>query len=624
MIGSRLPACQYDGLVISTRVAPLYMPAVFISLALLLPLCARPAGAQATVPYRQTVVVTAAATPVELASATRTLTVISREQIAAVPAHTVADVLRLVSSVDVRARGERGVQTDFALRGANFGQMLVLVDGVRLNDAQSGHHNGDIPVPLDAVERIEVLHGPGSSLFGADAFGGTVNVITRKGSVSPSLLLQGGSFGLAAGRGQAAFERGSVTQSISASADRSSGFMYDREFASTTVHARTQIGVNSSVAASFLRKAFGANNFYGGNAPSREWTNQTLVAGEHRFAPAAGWIVTAAASYRTHGDRFMFDRERPLLSDNRHRTHAALASIAGTRPVSNAATFTAGAEGGGDWIRSTNLGDHRLSRLSAFGEWRQELGRRTQLDASLRVDRYSEFGGSANPSLGFAWWPSSLVRLRTSAGRAFRVPTFTERFYSDPANLARPEVGPERAWAGEAGADLFLESGWVVEATAFGRDDHDVIDWLRATPAERWRTYNIRDVQTRGIEIGARRTWPEGSFVSASYTGLDVDAEAVDLLSKYVLDYAPHSFTAAASLPLPARFRVSPRLEYRRRTRSSGTSDYALLDVRAGRRVGRLLEIFVEGTNLFDVEYQEVAGVAMPGAAMSVAVAIGR
>ena len=84
---------------------------------------------------------------------------------------------------------------DFAVRGANFGQMLVLVDGVRLNDAQSGHHNGDIPVPLDAVERIEVLHGPGSSLFGADAFGGTVNVITRRVVEAPSLVVQGGSFG---------------------------------------------------------------------------------------------------------------------------------------------------------------------------------------------------------------------------------------------------------------------------------------------------------------------------------------------------------------------------------------------------------------------------------------------
>ena len=108
------------------------------------------AAAQET--YKQTVVVTAAATPIELGTANRTLTIITREQIEALPAYSVADLLRLVPSVDVRARGERGGQTDFVVRGATFRQILVLIDGVRLNDQQSGHHNGDIPVPLDAVE----------------------------------------------------------------------------------------------------------------------------------------------------------------------------------------------------------------------------------------------------------------------------------------------------------------------------------------------------------------------------------------------------------------------------------------------------------------------------------------
>jgi iron complex outermembrane receptor protein len=581
---------------------------------------AAPAAGQGAL--QQTVVVTAAATPVELGSVTRTLTVITRAQLDALPVHTVADALRLAASIDVRARGERGVQTDFAVRGANFGQMLVLVDGVRLNDAQSGHHNGDIPVPFDAVERIEVLYGPGSSLFGADAFGGTVNVITRRDPSPPSLVVQGGSFGLAAGRGQAGLARGPVRQTFAASAERSSGFMYDREFLTTIARSRTLIGARSGVSVSFLRKAFGANNFYGGNAPSREWTNQTLVAADHRIADGGRWTVAATASYRTHGDRFLFDRERPLRSDNRHRTHAALASISGSTRLGDRVTFTVGADGGGDWIRSTNLGDHAIGRVSGFGEWRQEVGRRTQIDATLRVDRYSEFGTSWNPSLGVGWWPAPAVRLRASAGRAFRVPTFTERFYSDPAHLARSEVGAETAWAGEGGVDVFLAGGWLLDATLFGRADADVVDWLRPTTADRWRTYNIRDVDTVGLELGVRRTFAGGAFVQAHYTALDVEAPAVDQLSKYVLDYAPRSFTGAASIPLPARIQVAPRLEYRRRTRSSGTSDYLLLDARVALGVGRRYELFVEGTNLFDVRYEEVAGVRMPGAAMAAGLAI--
>jgi iron complex outermembrane receptor protein len=583
-----------------------------------------PCASAQTAGFRQTVVVTAAARPVELGTVTRTMTVITREQIASLPVDTIADVLRLASSIDVRARGVRGVQTDFVVRGATFGQMLVLVDGVRLNDAQSGHHNGDIPVPLDAVERIEVLYGPGSSLFGADAFGGTINVITRREVAAPSLVIQGGSFGLAAGHAQVGFERGRVREAFSASADRSSGFMYDRDFKTTTFRSNTAIGDRSNVSVSYLWKGFGANNFYGGNAPSREWTNQTLVAADHRFAEVNGWSFSGQASYRTHGDRFLFNQLRPELSDNRHRTHAVLGALSGARRLGGVASLTLGVEGGGDWIRSSNLGDHATSRLSAYGEWRQEIGPRAELDALLRVDRYNEFGVAWNPSLGVGWWAAANLRLRAAVSRAFRVPTFTERYYSDPAHLAREEIDPETAWAGEGGIDVVAPNGLLFQATVFGRADDDVIDWLRPSPEVRWRTFNVRDVSTAGVELGMMKTFSSGAFAQVHYTFIDVEAASVTQLSKYILDYAPHSLTAAAAVPLPGRFRAAPRLEYRRRSRTSGTSDYVLLDLRLGRRLTPLLDLYVDGTNLLDATYQEIAGVAMPGAAFSVSLGVGR
>ena len=583
-------------------------------------LCAIRAEAQE--PFHQTVVVTAAATPVELGSVTRAMTVITRETLAALPAASVADVLRLAASIDVRARGVRGVQTDFAVRGATFGQMLVLVDGVRLNDVQSGHHNGDIPVPLADVERIEILYGPGSSLFGADAFGGTINVITRESADRPSMALYGGSHALAGGEGRAGLEWGGLRQTFSAAFDRSSGFMYDRDFTTAMVRTRATLAGRTGMSVSYLWKEFGANNFYGGNAPSREWTNQALVTADRRFDAPGAWRLDATASYRTHGDRFLFDQQRPLLSDNRHRTHAALVTVTGSRPGPSGSSIAAGVEGGADWVRSSNLGDHSVRRVSAFGEWRQQFGARVQADASLRIDGYDEFGASWNPSAGVAWWPSASVRLRASAGRAFRVPTFTERYYSDAANVARAEVGPETAWAGEGGVDLFAAGGWLLQATIFGRADEDVIDWLRRSAAERWQTFNIRNVTTRGVEVGARRTFASGAFVQAQYTALDLDAAEVDQLSKYVLDYAPRSLTGAAYVEVPGRFTVAPRIEYRRRTRSSGSSDYLLVDARIGRRFGSAYQVFVEGTNLLDAKYQEIAGVAMPGASVRVMLAI--
>ena len=572
--------------------------------------------------FRQDVVVTAAATPVELGTVTRTLTVITRDQIERLPVNSIADVLRLTGSVDVRARGERGVQTDFAIRGANFGQMLVLVDGVRLNDAQSGHHNGDIPVPLDAVERIEVLHGPGSSLFGADAFGGTINVITRRDAGPAAGVFQAGSFGLVSGRGQIGLSRPGVRQTLAAAVERSSGFMFERGFAVANVSARTSIGDRSSVLASYLWKDFGANGFYG-NAPSHEWTNQTLLGLDHGVGRWAGWQVGLSLSYRTHGDHFLFNVRTPGVAENRHRTHATLAGVRGSRAVGSRGSVTAGLETGADWVRSSNLGNHSTTRASGFGEWRYAVNPDTQVDASVRVDRYTEFGTAWSPSVGVGWWPVPTIRLRASTGRAFRVPTFTERFYSDPANWARPEVGPEAAWAGEGGVDLALSESWTASATIFGRHDDDVIDWLRPSAAERWRTYNIRDVDTAGVELSARRTFSNGSFVHTSYTALDVRAAAVTQLSKYVLDYAPHAVAAGASIALPGAIQVAPRLEFKHRTRSTGTSDYALLDIRVARRV-RMFELRLEGTNLGGADYQEVLGVDLPGRAVSVALAVRR
>ena len=153
----------------------------------LLGLCAATASAQSSQPtstssadVRETVVVTGSVSPDALGSLGRTLVILTREDLARLPVSTPIDALRLVPSVEVRERGPRGVQADFAIRGAGFGQALVLVNGARLNDAQSGHHNGDVPVSLLDVERIEVLLGGGASVHGADAVGGAINVITRR------------------------------------------------------------------------------------------------------------------------------------------------------------------------------------------------------------------------------------------------------------------------------------------------------------------------------------------------------------------------------------------------------------------------------------------------------------
>jgi outer membrane cobalamin receptor len=571
--------------------------------------CVQPARAQAVsgapAPVQETVVVSATVSPESLASLGRAVALLTREDIARLPVASVADMLRLLSSVEVRSRGERGVQSDFSIRGASFGQALVLVDGVRLNDAQSGHHNGDIPVSVADVERVEVLLGGGSSLHGADAFGGTINVITRAAAPRFFADVSAGQHDLVEAAGSAGFAQGSATHRVTGEFDHTSGFMPARDHDVRLARYQGQFGAETRASIAYLDKEFGANGFYG-PAPSREWTDQTLVTGERRFE-AAGAQATLDASYRTHGDRFIYDVRNPSLSQNTHRTHAIAVRGRWHKTLSTASGLSLGAEAGRDTIDSTSLGDRTFSRASVLGELRQQVGRRVVVHPGLRIDTYSRFGTAVSPSVSVSGWMTPHVKWRGSVGRAFRVPTFTELYYRDPNHEALGDLDPEHAWTGDAGVDAFAGQ-WSASATVFGRRESNVIDWVRQSPAERWHTTNIRDVRTSGVELSVRRSLGRTGAASLQYTGLSSKASALDLLSKYVLDYAPHSLSASASAGWRA-LSAGSRVELRQR---ADGRRYCVVDLRVARPLGRV-EVYADLANAFDASYQEIRGVDMPG-----------
>src|SRR5882724_6734337 len=162
------------------------------------------ASAQQPETKHETIVVTGVYEPIaldEIDRSVRVLPVAGEELLS----NTLIDFLRLDPSLDIRERAPNGLQTDISIRGGTFGQTLVLVDGQRMNDAQSGHHNMDIPLPLEAISRIEVLRGSGSTLYGSDATGGVVNIITRRPEASEFRLRSAlGNFGVNQQRGSLA------------------------------------------------------------------------------------------------------------------------------------------------------------------------------------------------------------------------------------------------------------------------------------------------------------------------------------------------------------------------------------------------------------------------------------
>jgi vitamin B12 transporter len=233
----------------------------------------------------------------------------------------------------------------------------------------------------------------------------------------------------------------------------------------------------------------------------------------------------------------------------------------------------------------------------------------------VRFDGYSRFGSSWSPSLSMSAWTSSRVRLRASGGHAFRVPTFTELFYGDPNHQGAGALSPETAWSADGGVDAFGGS-WTTGITVFGRWEDNVIDWVRPSATVRWRTANIRDVDTHGIETSAHRRVGNG-HLRFQYTWLTSAAPALDLLSKYALDYAPHSFAASFSTQWNA-VRFGGRAEGKRRIDGR---QYWTLDAQLARNIVRA-EVYVQATNLFDRHFQEIRGVEMPGRWIKVGVRV--
>jgi len=561
----------------------------------------------------QDVTVTATVTPVAPEWTGRTVILLTAADLARLGIRSLADAARLAPGVDVRARAPFDVQTDFSIRGATFGQSLVLIDGLRLNDSQSGHHNGDIPAMLTGIERIEIATGTGSAAHGADALGGTINVITRRDAHLATTFATGEHGYLS---GQFSAQGGGLPSwlNLSGWGARSSGFEDGREFALGGASVGLKLGPSWTAGVRHVNKAFGAKNFYG-PSPSKEWTDQTLASAVWRRT-SGEWTSVVEMFARNHGDRFRWDVNRPGFAENTHRTNAGEGRYRAQRLFDGGGALSLGGGGGGDWVRSSNLGDHNYGRAHAFAELQQPVGRAARVTAGARFDTYSSFGESFNPSLSGVWQLTSRLRVRSSVARAFRVPTFTELYYHDPANLGTPDLSPEHGWSLDAGIE-WTENGWTVAATPFGRWDDDVIDWVRASSADIWRSTNLRDVTTHGVEFSVLRHW-KSALVRGHVSLLDVEAPSVNTLSKYVLEYARQSVGAMASTPFGRGVQGAVTIDYRHR---ADGQKYTLVGAKLSYTVKRA-ELFVDGTNLLNEDYHEIAGVSMPGRWMTIGLSI--
>ncbi len=522
------------------------------------------------------------------------------------------DMLRLDPSLDLRERAPNGVQTDISIRGGNFGQTLVLLNGIRVNDPQTGHHDLDLPIPVDGIARIEVLRGSGSTLYGSDAVGGVINVITNNPESSEfRLRVAAGNFGVNQERGSLSLVDGSLTEQLTFSRDFSSGFMPDRDYRNlalaSSTHWQTALGA-SSLTLGWDDRPFGADQFYG-DFPSWEDTKTWFGS----FQQAFGQDTDAAFSFRRHSDLFVLFRDDPEIYTNHHVDESYVASLRHNQTLSSNVTLHYGGEFFRDTIVSNNLGNHQRNYGAGYLSIDVRALRRFSFSAGIRENVYRSSSVESSPSVTAGFWVNSHLKLRASASHAFRLPSYTDLYYSDPANVGSPNLRPERAWNYEGGVNWTPAQRLRVDVAVFQLRERDGIDYVLESASDIYRAENIDRLSFTGVEASVDTHLSKKQTFAVRFTGLHgAQAEYVNLVTKYSFNYPSENavveWNGHFSHGLMARTRVGA-------LNRRGQSPYGIWDF-YGAWGEHAIRPFLQLTNITSTHYEENLGIIMPGRAI--------
>jgi vitamin B12 transporter len=592
------------------RLRPLALASLFALVA------AVPASAQVH-PFELDTLLVTGASRLPGGAVGRVVTIVDSEALSRQPVRSVSEAIGWALGSDLQVRSP--AQADLSLRGVSYEGVLVLVDGVRMSDPQTGHFDLDLTVPLERVERIEVLLGPASAQFGSDAVGGVVNVVTRSDWTGGELRTEAGSFGRWALAGAGGTRAGAWDVSGGVERSEADGHREGTDYEVLLLDGSASgplAGGRLDVALGHGRRNFGAADFYG-PFPAYERTRTTT--GSVGWSATLGSLdVTPRLTARRHTDDFILIRTDPSVYRNNHVSDQLGADVAARASLGSDRELAFG----GEWIRemleSNALGDRSQDRLAAFVEMTTPLGP-ARTTGGVRVDRREGFETFVSPSVSVSVPAGDAVRLRGQVGRAFRTPTWTERYYEDPANLGTPDLEGERSWSVEAGFDAFLPAGAVVRATAFRRQSDDLIDWARPAddPDARWRTRNVESATFDGLELGGSIGSLRSVLVSGYATWLDVEtSEAEGFASKSTL--RPLSRTLGLAVERAFGDRARFRIHARDQTRIEEDGVF-LLDARVGVDLA-FGEIFVGGTNLTDADYPDLSGLPAEGRGLAIGV----
>lgn len=573
---------------------------------------------------------------------------LTHEEISSLPIRTIADILQYIPGVDVRSRGTSGAQADLSMRGGTFDQVLVLLNGVPLNDAQTGHYSLHIPVSAELIERVEVLQGTSASLIGA--FSGAINIITRHADLfaeqdkhkkpiakDVALKMTAGMNGLVTPEVAATIRSGETQINLSGEYSRAEGYYAPtpsekeaiacRNSDMQSVNLYTQVrwrGLDVQSGAQWKDAGLGMGYGFGSQD---QWDATRTAFGAVRYVHHWGaWRLDAQAAYRVNHDRYEWHRGQGQYS-NRHLLQTATTALS-AHYASRIGTTSFGIGIRNDNIRSTNLRDTNRLQLHYFAE---QTFHYAGLSASLGVNgTYNtqfgyHMGGGA--TIGYAFAHSHHVYA--NAHRSLRMPTFTDLYYDAGNQLGNPHLRPEEAWLLDVGCkgEWRIRNGergrLTYSADAFYRWGRNIIDWMYVEEDTRrpYHAENQQRVNATGVEVSVAyrlNEWLRCVSVDYGYTYLDLNLKESG--SRY-LDYLSHKLTIHLEHGIYKGFGAAWTVRFQKRegqynNADGKVQDYAPIWLLDGSIFWQNshLRVSADCTNMTNRHYYDYGGILQPGA----------
>ena len=556
----------------------------------------------------------------------RTVKIISSDYIKNSPASNVSDLLQEITGIDVRRRGVSGVQGDLYIRGGGFDQTLLLVDGMKMDDAQTGHHTLNMILPLYLIERIEVIKGPAARIFGQNAFNGAINIVTKdvtgeKKQIDMSLKeISYGSFEQKNISAVTKIITNKAKSLISFSNNTSDGYRHNTDYKRNNYFVKTSFNLKSSpvdVIASFTENKFGANGFYASPSATEQYEEtQASLLGVSTTINSEKLSIKPRLYWRRGQDEYIYIRDNPSVYRNLHKTNKVSAELSGSY-FSNSGVTGFGIDLSTVNISSNNLGEHDRTTVNLFVDHTFKLfDEKLVLSPGIAVSYFSDMSFHSFPGIDLGYNINSNFKLYSNIGKTFRVPTYTDLYYSDRTTIGNENLNPESATSTELGFK-YNTSNFKISGAFFNRKAKNIIDYVKENENDLWNAVNIGSLKTTGFELDFRYNFQNQNYLNLGYTNINDNNYVTNInYSKYSLNSLKHHFTSKLNLNYIRNVNHSFVYKYAER---SDKSNYNVLDSKIMYKKG----LFIYVNNILDEVYSETNLVPMPGTSFLVGISVG-